>query len=93
MHEPLSPAEAKQRIRSILASGDFSVTAHAREEMDADELSVADCVNVLRGGVVRPAEWEHGTWRYRVETSRITVVIAFRSENYFVVVTAWRAAP
>ncbi|MBI5170521.1 MAG: DUF4258 domain-containing protein [Candidatus Eisenbacteria bacterium] len=93
MLEPLSPVEAKQRIRSILASGDFSVTGHAREEMEAEDLSIADCVNVLRGGVVHPAEWEHGSWRHRVETSRITVVIAFRSEDYFVVVTAWRAAP
>lgn len=93
MHEPLSPAEAKQRIREILTRGDYAFAAHAREEMSADDLSVVDCVNVLRVGVVRPAEWEFGSWRYRVETARITVVIAFRSEQYFVVVTSWRVAP
>ena len=31
------------------------------------------------------------TRRYRVETSKITVVIAFRSEQELVVVTAWRS--
>jgi hypothetical protein len=56
-----------------------------------DDLTTVDCENVLRGGVVRPAEHEHGTWRYRVETRKITVVIAFRSERELVVVTAWRS--
>lgn len=59
-------------------------------EMRADELIIADCVSVMRAGAVRPAEWVRGTWRYRVETRRITVVIAFRSEEALVVVTAWR---
>lgn len=59
--------------------------------MLADDLTTVDCENVLRGGVVRPGEYEHGTWRYRVETSRVTVVVAFRSESEIVIVTAWRA--
>jgi hypothetical protein len=56
-----------------------------------DDLTTVDCENVLRGGVVRPGEYEHGNWRYRVETSKITVVVAFRSEQELVVVTAWRS--
>ena len=52
---------------------------------------MVDCENVLRGGVVRQGEYEHGTWRYRVETNKTTVVIAFRSEQELVVVTAWRS--
>lgn len=58
--------------------------------MLADELTTLDCENVLRGGVVRPAEYSSGSWRYRVETARMTVVVAFRSEHELVVVTAWR---
>jgi hypothetical protein len=61
------------------------------EHWGKDDLTTVDCENVLRGGVVRPGEFEHGTWRYRVETSRITVVVAFRSEGELVVVTAWRS--
>jgi hypothetical protein len=49
-----------------------------------------DAVNVLRGGVVEPAEEERGTWRYRVRTANMTVVVAFRSKLDLVVVTAWR---
>ena len=56
-----------------------------------DDLTTVDCENVLRGGVVRPGEYENGTWRYRVETSKITVVVGFRSAQELMVVTAWRS--
>ena len=58
--------------------------------MTKDDLSIVDCVNVLRAGVVEPAEYENGSWRYRVRTQRIYVVVAFRSEKQLVIVTAWR---
>jgi hypothetical protein len=91
MDEPPAPDQAKKLIREILQVGRFTYTRHSKEEMLADDLTMVDCENVLRGGVVRPAEYEHGTWRYRVETSRVTVVVAFRSEHELVFVTAWRA--
>ena len=91
MDEPLAPDAAKRLIRDILKSGRFTYSKHAKDEMLADDLTTVDCENVLRGGVVRPGEQERGTWRYRVETSRITVVFAFRSERELVVVTAWRS--
>ena len=62
-----------------------------------------DVVNVLRGGVVQPAEWENGSCRYRVLTQRMAAVAAFEpdaeslpadaddlSEMELIVVTAWR---
>ena len=90
MDEPLAPEAAKRLIRDILQNGRFIYSKHAKDEMLDDDLTTIDCENVLRGGVVRPGEREHGTWRYRVETSKITVVIAFRSDQELVVVTAWR---
>lgn len=90
MDEPLPPDTAKKVIRQILQAGSFTYTKHSKDEMLADDLTTVDCENVLRGGVVRPGEYENGTWRYRVETSRVTVVVAFRSENELVIVTAWR---
>lgn len=90
--EPLEPDAARKRNREILRAGRFNYSRHAREELLADDLTVVDCGNVLRGGVVGPGEFEHGTWRYRVETSRMTVVLTFRSEHELVVVTAWRIA-
>lgn len=91
MDEPLAPEAAKRLIRDILKSGRFTYSKHAKDEMLADDLTTVDCENVLRGGVVRAGEYEHGTWRCRVETSKITVVIAFRSERELVFVTAWRS--
>jgi len=63
---------------------------HALVEMEKDDLTLVDCVNVLRGGFPDPAEWENGSWRYRVRTPRMCVVIAFRSEQELVIVTTWR---
>ena len=91
--EPLDPAEAKKRIRSILDTGVVVPSGHALEEMEKDNLTLVDCINVLRGGWVEPAEWERGTWRYRVRTARICVVVAFRSESKLAIVTAWRERP
>jgi hypothetical protein len=91
MHgEPFDPTRAKQLIRNIINSGIVNFSSHAMEEMKKDSLTTVDCTNVLRGGVVEPPEVEKGTWRYRVRTNRIYVVVAFRSETQLVVVTAWR---
>jgi hypothetical protein len=88
--EPLDPTRARHLIRNIIAAGEVRFSGHALKEMAKDDLTTVDCTNVLRGGVVEPPEWEHGTWRYRVRTNRIYVVVAFRSETQLVVVTAWR---
>jgi hypothetical protein len=55
-----------------------------------DDLSNVDVTNVLRGGVVEPPEFENGSWRYRVRTLKIAVIVAFRTESELRVVTAWR---
>ena len=91
MKEPLSPPQARLLIHEILASGDVVSSKHATEEMAKDGLTMVDCVNILRGGIVEQAEWENGSWRYRVHSQRIWVVMAFRSEKRLVVVTAWRS--
>ena len=91
MDEPLAPEAVKRLIREILKSGRFAYSKHAKDAMLDDDLTTVDCENVLRGGVVRPGEREHGTWRYRVETNKITVVITFRSQRELVVVTTWRS--
>ena len=88
--EPLRPAEAKKLLRAILAGGDIVFTSHALDEMERDGISQADAIGVLRSGVVEPAEFERGSWRYRVRAHHTYVVAAFRSETVAVVVTAWR---
>ena len=90
MLEPLSPPAARKQIRAILQNGKVNFSKHGLAEMAKDGLVEIDVVNVLRGGVVEPGEWENGSWRYRVRTSRMVAVVAFRSETALVVVTAWR---
>jgi hypothetical protein len=90
LDEPLQPTAARALIRDILANGSVTFSKHAREEMEKDKLTFVDVTNVLRGGVVDPAELENGSWRYRVRTARIAVIVAFRSETELRVVTAWR---
>jgi hypothetical protein len=88
--EPLRPAEARKLLRAILAGGEVVFTNHALDEMEQDGISQAEAIDVLRSGVVEPAEFERGSWRYRVRARRMYVVAAFRSEAVAVVVTAWR---
>lgn len=90
--EPLSPDAAKRLMLAILVKGAVTFSRHALEELRADQMTTVDAVNVIRGGVVKPGEFDHGTWRYRVQTARMTVVVAFRSEHELRVVTAWRMA-
>jgi hypothetical protein len=59
--------------------------------MSERNLTEGDVLNILRGGrIYEPAEFENGTWRYRVHTNTMGAAVAFRSENEVAVVTAWR---
>jgi hypothetical protein len=91
--ESLSVPDARRLIREVLRSGSVALSRHAEAEVAKDNLTMVDVTNVLRGGVVDPAEFENGSWRYRVRTARIAVVVAFRSETELRVVTAWRVSP
>ena len=88
--EPLKPLESKKLARGIVLSGAISFSIHAMEEMAKDDLQSTDCLNLLRGGVFGPAEYINREWRYRVETPRICIVVAFISDRELRIVTAWR---
>lgn len=88
--EPVDPAEVRRLVRDILGSGTVSFSRHALSEMANDNLTAVDCTNAMRGGVVEPGEFDKGSWRYRIHTARMCVVVAFRSEVRLAVVTAWR---
>lgn len=91
MKEPLSPDAATALIKAIIREGQVAFSQHATDEMRADDLTTVDCVNVLRAGAVKQAaDFEKESWRYRVETTKICVVVAFRSESELVIVTTWR---
>ena len=87
---PLPPGDARRIVLHVLAHGHLSFSKHALKEMENDELHSTDCMNVLRGGVYEPPELIDGTWRYRVSTGRICVVIAIPAQDRVRVVTSWR---
>ncbi len=86
----MKPGEARPLFRSIVETGVVAFSGHAQEEMKNDELETTDCLNVIRGGAVYPAEFVNGEWRYKVSTQRICIVVALVSATRIRVVTAWR---
>lgn len=90
MVEPLTPPAAKKQIRSILETGTVDFTGHALEELAKDGFDTGDALNVLRGGILEPAEMVGEVWRYRVRTARMYVVVQFRTNTRLLVITGWR---
>ena len=92
MIEPLKSHQIKWLIVESLATGSIRFSDHAREELQNDEMVVADALRVLRGGTISAGEFERGSWRYRIEARKIVVVITFASLSpvITVVVTAWK---
>ncbi len=66
--EPLDPTVARGALRIILALGEVVFSGHALSEMENDGITQADVIRILRGGTIEPAEFEPGSWRYRVPT-------------------------
>lgn len=90
-NHPLPPEQVRKRLRAILETGTLTYAIpHALERLRQRNISLVDCENVLRGGVVDPAEGENGAWRYPVRTQKITVIVQFLDEDELLVVTAWR---
>ncbi len=89
---PFDPSRARDKIREILQDGTVVWSNHSYVELAKDSMTTIDAVNVLRGGTVRQPEFEHGGWRYKVETQKMAVIVAFDSPTELCVVTAWRKA-
>ncbi|MFO1464072.1 MAG: hypothetical protein U1F66_09850 [bacterium] len=91
----LDKSAALKKIRQVSKDHPENIIYcdHCLDELANDDFSTLDVVNVLNGTSVKISdepECVNGSWRYRVSTQRMTVVIAFSSETSFVVVTAWR---
>jgi hypothetical protein len=91
MDEPLNPSQIRKVVRQQVASEQVFFTNHALEEMKNDGIVRGDIYHVLRAGQMKvQAEFEKGSWRYRIETRTIAAIIAFDSDRKVFVVTAWR---
>ncbi len=89
--DALTPDQAKALLVTILVEGgNIEFRPHARKAMAEDSITESEVMEVLRGGVVEPAEWENDEWRYRVRRQKTFVVVTFLAETHTAVVTAWR---
>lgn len=89
----LGREQARKLLNYFFNSNPNSVsfTKHALKQMKDRHLIAGDIMNVLRAGkIYGDPEFEQGTWRYRVETSKITVVFAFNTPDRIRIITAWR---
>lgn len=91
----LDKTQARKLIAKIVNQNPSGVrySKHAFTEMKDDNLTVNDILNVIKSPdakILEDAELEKGSYRYRLQTEKIMVVIAFDSPTSFVVVTAWR---
>lgn len=82
----------KQLAREVISTGEYTFSRHAREQLITRGLDDQDVVNVLRAGWAENGEFENGSWRYKVRTSRIVVVVTFLDDDpaEVLIVTAWR---
>ena len=87
----LDARQACKLVKVARQRGKVAFPGHAQKAMEDDDLIETDVDNVLRcGAIYEEPELVRGTWRYRVETNRIFVVVAFLSATEVVVVTVWR---
>lgn len=90
----LHPNQARKWLAEVLRVGGLNrvrLTKHCREEMQNDSLASSDIYNVLMGGHIYDyPEFEHGTYRYRVETQKIAVIITFEVPDKIRCITTWR---
>jgi hypothetical protein len=87
--------QARKLITAIAAQAPESIrfSRHALEEMEKDNLTTGDVLNVIKSPaakIVDQPELENGSYRYRLKTNNIGVVLAFASKTVCIVVTAWR---
>ncbi len=90
----LNTAEVIKRISQLAASDfNFVIGEYAKKRMTQRNLVLIDLVNVLLSAskYVYPGEEKDGSYRYKVETNKIGVVVSFNDlGTKIVIVTCWR---
>lgn len=93
--DKLSRNEARKQIQSIVSKypSNLWFSRHALGELVNDRLTTTDAINVLKSPASKiydDGELEKGSYRYRLETNNIVVVVAFSDDGMSItVITAW----
>lgn len=91
----LDKTQARKLVAEIVNKNPSGIrySNHGFKEMGDDDLTMNDILNVIKSPdakITEEPEFIRGSYRYRLRTEKITVVIAFNSPTEVVVVTAWR---
>jgi uncharacterized protein DUF4258 len=88
---------ALRRIQELVRCGEYSISLHAEEELEADGLSVFDLEHVVLDGFLAEQQRDEisGEWKYLVEgrtrTGRWGAVVAkFSRSGRLYILTAFR---
>ena len=86
--------KARKLVAEIVARfpEHVSFSRHSIEELKKDGLTTVDAWNVLKGTakIHQDGEFENGSYRYRLETNFILLVVVFWPDGKgIVVITAW----
>lgn len=88
----LAREQARKLLSEILSSSPnfVSYSRYFKQRMHERNMTTGDIINVLHKGEVLEGEFEKEQWRYRVQTSKMTVVITFVNPSYFRCISCWR---
>jgi len=89
----LEKTQARKCLAEFLNKNpnNVSFTKHALEQIQKRDLISGDILNVLRAGQIQnDPEYEKNSWRYQIETRKITVIFAFSRPDKIRIITAWR---
>lgn len=89
----LNVNQAKKVIQEFINSGapNITFTKHSLDRMAEKDIETTDVLNVLRAGFIYDEPEEiNSSFRYRIETSRMLVVVALKDPDNITIVTAWR---
>ena len=99
MEEPFDQATARGFILRILEGPGMTVfTRRAKAELLENDMTSADAVNVVRGGLITKGILGASGWSYRAQTRRMVVEFSFRGHvpgsaaepNELVLERGWR---
>ncbi len=93
--KPLNRLQAKKRIVEILSRhpDNLIISSHAFRRGGQREITTQDVVNVLKSPSAQIFDepyLEGESWRYKVETRKIVIIVAFDEPKQVIVVTVIR---
>lgn len=90
----LDKNKARKLSLELCKKSKIIFSKHSLKELINDDLDRMDAINVIMSPsakIIKSPEFENGSWRYRVETNKICVVITFTEKpSGIIVVTVFR---